>query len=44
MGARGQGLAEYVIALAVIAVVALLALILFGGQTSQILSATSGSI
>ena len=40
----GQSLAEYVIALAVIAVIALLALVLVGGQTSQILSTTSGGI
>jgi hypothetical protein len=44
MRVRGQSLAEYDIALAVIAVIALVGLALFGGQTSTILSTTSGSI
>ena len=39
---RGQGLAEYALILALIAIVAILALVFLGGQISQILN-TIGS-
>jgi Flp pilus assembly pilin Flp len=42
--ARGQGLAEYALILALIAVVAIVALIFLGGQTSKILSTVGKSL
>ncbi|MEA2537624.1 MAG: hypothetical protein QOF11_1858 [Chloroflexota bacterium] len=44
VGQRGQGLAEYALILALIAIVAILALIFLGGQTSKILSTVGKSI
>jgi Flp pilus assembly pilin Flp len=41
---RGQGLAEYALILALIAIVAILALIFLGGQVSKILSTVGKSI
>jgi Flp pilus assembly pilin Flp len=41
---RGQGLAEYALILALIAIVAILALIFLGGQISQILSDVGNSV
>jgi pilus assembly protein Flp/PilA len=41
---RGQGLAEYALILALIAVVAIAALIFLGGQVSAILSAVGAGI
>jgi len=43
-GARGQGLAEYALILALIAIVAILALIFLGGNVSKILSTVGKSI
>jgi Flp pilus assembly pilin Flp len=40
----GQGLAEYALILALIAVVAIIALVFLGGQTSKILSTVGKSI
>lgn len=40
----GQGLAEYALILALIAIVAILALIFLGGQISQILSDVGNSV
>jgi pilus assembly protein Flp/PilA len=40
----GQGLAEYALILALIAIVAIVALLFLGGQISNVLSTTSGSI
>jgi pilus assembly protein Flp/PilA len=42
--AAGQGLAEYALILALIAVVAIIALIFLGGQVSQILSNVGNSV
>jgi pilus assembly protein Flp/PilA len=41
---RGQGLAEYALILALIAVVAVIALLFLGNQVSQILSTVGDSI
>ena len=41
---RGQGLAEYALILALIAIVAIVSLIFLGSQVSIILSTVSGSI
>ena len=41
---HGQGLAEYALILALIAMVAILALIFMGGQVSKILSAVGNSV
>jgi pilus assembly protein Flp/PilA len=41
---EGQGLAEYALILALIAIVAIIALLFLGGQISAILSATGASI
>jgi pilus assembly protein Flp/PilA len=41
---EGQGLAEYALILALIAIVAILALIFLGGQVSTILSTVGSSI
>jgi Flp pilus assembly pilin Flp len=43
-GEKGQGLAEYALILALIAVVAIAALIFLGGQVSAILSAVGAAI
>ena len=43
-GARGQGLAEYALILALIAIVAIVALTFLGGQVSKILSTVGKSI
>ncbi len=40
----GQGLAEYALILALIAVIAIVALIFLGGQTSKILSTVGRSV
>jgi pilus assembly protein Flp/PilA len=40
----GQGLAEYALILALIAVVAIIALLFLGGQVSSILSSAGSSI
>ncbi len=40
----GQGLAEYALILALIAIVAILALIFLGGQVSKILSTVGNSV
>jgi pilus assembly protein Flp/PilA len=41
---EGQGLAEYALILALIAIVAILALIFLGGQISKILSTVGASV
>jgi pilus assembly protein Flp/PilA len=41
---EGQGLAEYALILALIAIVAILALIFLGGQISTILSTVGASV
>ncbi|MGZ6339151.1 MAG: Flp family type IVb pilin [Candidatus Limnocylindrales bacterium] len=41
---RGQGLAEYALILVLIAIVAVLALVLLGGQLSQMLSTVGASV
>ena len=41
---EGQGLAEYALILALIAIVAILALIFLGGQISKILSTVGNSV
>jgi Flp pilus assembly pilin Flp len=41
---HGQGLAEYALILALIAIVAIIALLFLGGAISSILSNTGGSI
>ena len=41
---EGQGLAEYALILALIAIVAILALIFLGGQVSTILSKVGSSV
>jgi pilus assembly protein Flp/PilA len=41
---EGQGLAEYALILALIAIVAILALIFLGGQISTILSTVGNSV
>jgi Flp pilus assembly pilin Flp len=41
---RGQGLAEYALILALIAIVAIIALLFLGGQVSKILSTVGKSI
>ena len=41
---EGQGLAEYALILALIAIVAIIALLFLGGQVSKILSTVGGSI
>jgi pilus assembly protein Flp/PilA len=41
---EGQGLAEYALILALIAIVAILALIFLGGQISKILSTVGSSV
>lgn len=43
-GEKGQGLAEYALILALIAVVAIAALVFLGGQVSAILSAVGAGI
>jgi pilus assembly protein Flp/PilA len=43
-GQRGQGLAEYALLLALIAIVAIAALLFLGGQISQILSDVGNSV
>jgi Flp pilus assembly pilin Flp len=43
-GHRGQGLAEYALILALIAIVAILALIFLGSQVSKILSTVGKSV
>jgi len=42
--ARGQGLAEYALILALIAIVAIVALLFLGGQVSTILSTVGSSV
>ncbi len=42
--ARGQGLAEYALILALIAIVAVIALLFLGGQLSTILSTVGDSV
>jgi Flp pilus assembly pilin Flp len=42
--ARGQGLAEYALILALIAIVAIVALLFLGGQVSKILSTVGKSV
>ncbi len=42
--ARGQGLAEYALLLALIAIVAVVALLFLGGQVSTVLSTVGDSI
>ena len=42
--ARGQGLAEYALILALIAIIAIVALLFLGGQISTILSTVGKSI
>ena len=42
--ARGQGLAEYALILALIAIVAIIALLFLGGQVSSILSNVGNSM
>ena len=44
VAARGQGLAEYALILALIAIVAILALLFLGGQISTILSDVGNSV
>ena len=41
---RGQGLAEYALILALIAIVSIVALIFLGGEISEIISKVGGSI
>ena len=41
---RGQGLAEYALILALIAIVAIIALLFLGGQVSKILSTVGKSV
>lgn len=43
-GARGQGLAEYALMLALIAIVAIAALLFLGGQVKTILSTVAKSL
>jgi pilus assembly protein Flp/PilA len=43
-GEAGQGLAEYALILALIAIVAILALLFLGGQISTILSTVGNSV
>jgi len=43
-GQRGQGLAEYALLLALIAIVAIAALLFLGGQISSILSDVGNSV
>lgn len=43
-GHRGQGLAEYALILALIAIVAILALIFLGSQVSKVLSTVGKSV
>jgi Flp pilus assembly pilin Flp len=42
--ARGQGLAEYALILALIAIIAIVALLFLGGQISKILSTVGKSV
>jgi Flp pilus assembly pilin Flp len=42
--ARGQGLAEYALLLALIAIVAVIALLFLGGQVSTVLSTVGDSV
>jgi pilus assembly protein Flp/PilA len=42
--ARGQGLAEYALILALIAIVAIAALVFLGGQVSSILSTIGAAV
>lgn len=44
MGERGQGVAEYALAIALIGIVAIVALMLLGGEVSVILSTTNGTV
>ena len=44
LGERGQGLAEYALILAFIAIVTILALLFLGGQVSRILSNVGHSV
>ena len=44
LGERGQGLAEYALILAFIAIVTILALLFIGGQVSKILSDVGHSV
>jgi Flp pilus assembly pilin Flp len=44
LAARGQGLAEYALLLALIAIVAIAALLFMGGQISSILSTVGDSV
>ena len=44
ISARGQGLAEYALILALIAIVAIIALLFLGGQISKILSSVGDSV
>jgi pilus assembly protein Flp/PilA len=44
LGEKGQGLAEYALILALIAIVAILALVFLGGQISTILSRIGKSL
>lgn len=44
LSTRGQGLAEYALILALIAIVAIVALLFLGGQVSKILSTVGKSI
>jgi pilus assembly protein Flp/PilA len=41
---RGQGLAEYALILALIAIIAIVALLFLGGQVSKILSSVGNSV
>jgi pilus assembly protein Flp/PilA len=43
-GSEGQGLAEYALILALIAIVAIIALLFLGGAISQVLSTVGSSI
>ncbi|MEA2536079.1 MAG: hypothetical protein QOF11_313 [Chloroflexota bacterium] len=44
ISARGQGLAEYALILALIAIIAIVALLFLGGQVSKILSTVGKSV
>ena len=44
LAAKGQGLAEYALILALIAIVAIIALLFLGGQVSAILSNVGNSV
>ena len=44
LSTRGQGLAEYALILALIAIVAIVALLFLGGQVSKILSTVGKSV